>query len=177
MLALFGGACLFFCRKIWSDQIAGAVVSAARRQEKIETSVSLRKEFGMTIRRYTKEDEEPLFDLLREEGDDWSDYHGEKGRARYKKALETGVTYVACEDGILCGYARCREDDGFGVYVYDLLVRKSCRGKQLGRILMEQVCTDFPGQTIYVMSDADPYYEKLGYRRVGSIFEVRKQAD
>jgi ribosomal protein S18 acetylase RimI-like enzyme len=131
----------------------------------------------MTIRRYTKEDEEPLFEMLREEGDDWSDYYGEKGYARYKKALESSIVYVASEDGILCGYARCREDDGFGVYVYDLLVRKACRGRQLGRMLMEQACADFPEQTIYVMSDVDPYYEKLGYKRAGSIFEVKKQAD
>ncbi len=38
---------------------------------------------------------------------------------------------------------------------------------------MERVCSDFPGDTVYVMSDADKYYEKQGYRREGSVFEVR----
>jgi hypothetical protein len=29
---------------------------------------------------------------------------------------------------------------------------------------------------MYVMSDVDGYYEKLGYRRVGSVFEVGREA-
>jgi ribosomal protein S18 acetylase RimI-like enzyme len=77
----------------------------------------------------------------------------------------------------VCGYARCREDDGFGVYIYDLLVRKTHRGKPIGKALMERVLNDFPNQPIYVMSDVDPYYEKLGYRKVGSIFEIRANMD
>lgn len=127
----------------------------------------------MEIKRYGKEYEEMLFDLLLNEGEQWSDYHGSAGRERYVKALESSVTYIACDGGLVCGYARCREDDGFGVYIYDLLVRKSHRGRQIGKSLMERVCRDFPGQRVYVMSDVDPYYEKLGYRREGSIFEVR----
>ena len=54
-----------------------------------------------------------------------------------------------------------------------LFVRKTHRGKQIGKTLMEQVFKDFPNQPIYVMSDVDPYYEKLGYRREGSIFGVK----
>lgn len=110
--------------------------------------------------------------MLREEGDEWIDYHGVNGYAKYLRALDSSVTYVVYDESILCGYARCREDDGFGVYVYDLLVRKSYRGKKLGKMLMEQACKDFSDQPVYVMSDVDPYYEKLGYRREGSIFEV-----
>ncbi|MGI6659235.1 MAG: GNAT family N-acetyltransferase [Dethiobacteraceae bacterium] len=68
---------------------------------------------------------------------------------------------------------RCREDDGFGVYIYDLLVRKTHRGRQIGKSLIEWVCQNFQDQPVYVMSDVDRYYEKLGYRREGSIFEVK----
>ena len=127
----------------------------------------------MEIKKYSKANESLLFELLIDEGDEWSDYHGSAGRDRYIKALESSITYIACDEALVCGYARCREDDGFGVYVYDLLVRKSYRGKQIGKILMERVCHDFPDQPVYVMSDVDPYYEKLGYRREGSIFEVK----
>ncbi len=127
----------------------------------------------MEIRQYSKADETLLFDLLIDEGDDWIDYHGPVGRSKYKKALESSITYIACDENIVCGYARCREDNGFGVYIYDLLVRKTHRGKQIGKTLMERVFNDFPNQPIYVMSDVDPYYEKLGYRREGSIFEVK----
>ena len=31
----------------------------------------------------------------------------------------------------------------------------------------------FSNQPVYVMSGIDTYYEKLGYRREGSIFEVK----
>ena len=127
----------------------------------------------MEIRQYSKADETLLFDLLIDEGDEWSDYHGVAGRDKYIEALESSITYIACDETLVCGYARCREDDGFGVYVYDLLVRKTHRGRQIGKILMERVCQDFPDQPVYVMSDVDQYYEKLGYRRKGSICEVK----
>jgi len=64
------------------------------------------------------------------------------------------------------------EDNGFGVYIYDLLVRKLYRGGQIGKALIEQFQHDFPEQSIYIMSDVDIYYEKLGYRRIGSVFQV-----
>ena len=127
----------------------------------------------MKIKKYSKADETLLFDLLIDEGDEWSDYHGEAGRDKYIKALESSITYIACDENLMCGYARCREDDGFGVYVYDLLVRKTHRGRQIGKSLMERVCQNFPDQPVYVMSDVDPYYEKLGYCREGSIFEAK----
>ncbi len=126
----------------------------------------------MEIRIYTKNDEANLFDMMREDGSDWECYWGESGIEKYKAALANSLTYVAYEGNELCGYARCRDDDGFGVYVYDLLVKKTYRGNSIGRMLMERVCTDFPNNEIYVMSDVDEYYKKLGYRREGSIFEV-----
>lgn len=38
---------------------------------------------------------------------------------------------------------------------------------------MERVCIDYPNQPIYVMSDVDIYYEKLGFQKIGSIFEAK----
>lgn len=127
----------------------------------------------MEIRKYTVEDEKLLFDLLMDEGDEWSDYHGQASRSRYIRALEDSVVYIAVDNEKVCGYIRCKEDNGFGVYVYDLLVKKSYRGNSLGKKLMSRICEDFPNQTVYVMSDVDRYYEKLGYKKVGSVFEVK----
>ena len=127
----------------------------------------------MEIKKYTRTDESLLFDLLIDAGDDWSDYHGLTGRNKYRKALESSITYIACDENLVCGYIRCREDDGFGVYVYDLLVRKSYRGRQIDKSLIERVSQDFPDQPVYIMSDIDSYYEKLGYLRVGSIYKVK----
>lgn len=126
----------------------------------------------MIIKCYTKDDESALFKLIKNAGEEWECYYGERNKEKYKIALKNSITYIAYENDVLCGYCRCRYDDGFGVYIYDLLVDKYYRGKQFGRLLMEQVYTDFPDDTVYVMSDVDKYYEKQGYRREGSIFEV-----
>jgi len=128
----------------------------------------------MKIETYSDEDETRLFEMMRGEGEEWACYFGEKAITKYKRALKNSRTYVVYERDILCGFARCRDDDGFGVYIYNLLVKNEFRGHGLGRRLMERVCHDYPRDTVYVMSDVDAYYEKLGYRREGSIFVVSR---
>ena len=127
----------------------------------------------MEIKQFEKNDESRLFNLLLDEGDEWIDYYGAEGRSNYINALATSITYLALDEGLVIGYVRCRQDNGFGVYIYDLLVKKSHRGQEIVKTLMERVYKNFPDQTIYVMSDVDTYYEKLGYQRKGSIFEVK----
>ena len=126
------------------------------------------------IRPYQEEDAEDLFKMMEKESD-WTDYCNVEWKKKYARALLTSITYLLFEKEKICGYVRCREDDGFGVYIYDLLVDADCRGKNYGRFLMEQACKDFPEQTVYVMSDVDPYYEKQGYQKEGTIFMVRPQ--
>jgi ribosomal protein S18 acetylase RimI-like enzyme len=126
----------------------------------------------MEIKPYSQADEALLFAMLRDEGGEWECYFGENKLEKYKHALEKSLTYVAYEGDEMCGYVRCRDDDGFGVYVYDLLVKPACRGHSVGRMLIEKIRADHPQETIYVMSDVDGYYEKQGYRKIGSIFEV-----
>ena len=92
----------------------------------------------MKIKRYSKADEAMLFKLLVDEGEDWRSYHDSASRSKYIRALNNSITYVAYDDSMVCGYTRCREDDGFGIYVYDLLVRKSHRGRQIGKSLVTQ---------------------------------------
>ena len=84
------------------------------------------------------------------------------------------MLFRSYEGNRLCAYVRSLDDCGFYIYVCDLLVRKSDRGKQIGRKLMERVVDDYPNQTVYVMSDVDAYYVKQGYHREGSVFEVVK---
>jgi len=124
------------------------------------------------IRQYTHADEAALFALLREEGGDWKDYWGEDGRERYAQALVRSSTFVAYEGDTLTGFVRCKNDHDFEIIIHDLLVRKQSRGRQTGHALMDSVIASFPGVPVYVMSDVDPYYEKQGYRRIGSVFQV-----
>lgn len=58
---------------------------------------------------------------------------------KYKSALENSVTYVAYEEGILCGFSRSVNDNGIYVYVCDLLVSSEFRGRDIGRMLMERI--------------------------------------
>jgi len=126
----------------------------------------------MEIKIYQKEMELKLFELLKSEGEDWSDYTSESGRTQYNKAIESSIVYVCLEEDDLIAYIRCKEDSGFGVYVYDLLVRQDKRGNQIGKKLIEYVKDEYKNQSIYIMSDVDSYYEKCSYKKIGSIFEV-----
>lgn len=131
----------------------------------------------ITIRRYEPKDDSVLLSLIEHEGDGWKDYWYGANRLKYQKALASSITYLLFRGKELCGFTRCRDDDGYGVYVHDLLVDKKHRGYEYGRMLMEAVCRDFPDATVYVMSDVNPYYEKLGYEVEGSIFVVKPRKD
>lgn len=126
----------------------------------------------MTIKKYSSEDEINLITLIKSEGEDWSDYTSELGRFNYIRTIETSIVYVIYESNEIIAFIRCKEDNGFGIYVYDLLVRQDKRGNKLGLLLIEKVKNDYPEQSIYIMSDVDEYYIKCGYKKIGSIFEV-----
>lgn len=126
------------------------------------------------IKKYESIYENQLFELIKREGVEWKNYWGDLGRAKYQRAIANSIVYLIFEGENLCGYVRCRDDDGFGVYVYDLLVDKNSRGKEYGRLLMEKVDDEFPDSTVYVLGDVYPYYEgKLDYDIEGKIYIVR----
>jgi len=106
--------------------------------------------------------------LIASEGAEWADYLNDS----YKAALATSVTYVAIADGILCGYSRSIKDHQLYLWVIDLLVHKDYRGHHLGSGLLEVLLQAYPDYEVYVMSDADGYYDKLGYKQEGSIYRV-----
>ena len=110
-----------------------------------------------------------LLDIIKSEGEEWKDYFGPK----YQVALQNSIVYVAYLDNKLCGYSRSADDSGLHIWVIDLLVDKKYRGNAIGGKLMERLLADFPNQDVYVMSDVDGYYKKLGYKKAGSIFKVR----
>lgn len=130
-------------------------------------------ESSVVIRRCIENDTQALFALIEREGEDWIDYWSLPNRPKYTAALRSSIVYLICSGSELCGFLRARSDDGYGVYIYDLLVDRVHRGKAYGRLLMERVCLDFPDDDIYVMSGVDGYYDKLGYKKEGSIFRVK----
>ena len=124
------------------------------------------------LKKYTKEDENHLIQLIKDEGEEWKDYY-ERKKDVYIKNCEQSITYVLYDDASMIGYIRALLDLGFAVYICDLLVTKSHRGHGYGKLLMEHIRKLYPDLEIYVMSDVDPYYKKQGYEKIGSIFEIK----
>ncbi|MBC1444828.1 MULTISPECIES: GNAT family N-acetyltransferase [Listeria] len=81
----------------------------------------------MKIREYEKSDIGELFNLMNKEDEEWQFAH-EKNRKKYMCAIENSSAYVSEHAGTLIGYIRCKNDDGFGIYILDLLVDKQFRG-------------------------------------------------
>ncbi|MEQ9265828.1 MAG: GNAT family N-acetyltransferase [Balneolaceae bacterium] len=124
---------------------------------------------NLKIRKYNPTlDYENLMKLVQSEGEEWKDYLN----PIYRKVLKNSITYVALIGEELCGYSRSLSDSGLFIWVIDLLVNKNRRGLSIGKRLMECILIDFPDIDVFVMSDVDPYYDKLGYEKEGSIFKV-----
>jgi GNAT superfamily N-acetyltransferase len=123
----------------------------------------------INIRKYNpSKDFDGLMEIIKSEGEEWKRYFD----PNYQVVLERSITYVAYIDMKICGYSRSINDFGLYVWVIDLLVDKKYRGNTIGKQLMECIINDFPNQDVFVMSDIDEYYVKLGYKKVGSIFKV-----
>lgn len=123
-----------------------------------------------SILKYQKKHEQELISLLGKEAD-WSTFLGDDAIDKFKDALLESETLVCESEGNICGYLRALID-GFGIYISELYVSPQHRGAGFGAELLERIKQDYPKQDVYVLSDEDAYYEKLGYQRVGSVFKL-----
>ena len=125
-----------------------------------------------TIKKYTPEYQDALFALIESEGEDWEYHLLAPNRQRYIQSLAKSETFVVFEGEKLVGYARTLDD--YEVFVVDLLVHKDYRGKSYGQKLMEYVCEQFSDKDVFVLGADDvlPYYNKLGYRSAGIVYQV-----
>jgi ribosomal protein S18 acetylase RimI-like enzyme len=125
----------------------------------------------MKIFRYKLEHEEAVLSAIK--GDPkWDIFANDDAIDNYRKSLIESITYVCYHNGDFCGYLRALLDDGFAIYISELYVVPEWRNRMIGRSLVAQVKVDFVHLTVYALSDEDAYYEKLGYKRIGSVFEI-----
>jgi ribosomal protein S18 acetylase RimI-like enzyme len=124
----------------------------------------------MEILKYKPEHEEAVLSAIKNDPN-WSMLTNDDVVDAYKDSLRKGVTYVCLDNGEFCGYVRAL-DDGFAAYVSELYVLPKCRNRKIGRSLLEQVKGHFSHLTVYALSDEDAYYDKLGYKKIGSVFEL-----
>ncbi|GAB1410357.1 hypothetical protein MASR1M90_15110 [Desulfovibrionales bacterium] len=123
-----------------------------------------------SILKYQKEHELELLSLLGKEPD-WSSFLCDDAIDTFKEALLESETFLCESKGSICGYLRALVD-GFGIYISELYVAPPYRGNGFGSELLAKVKQEHPNQDVYVLSDKDVYYEKLGYQRVGSVFKL-----
>lgn len=123
-----------------------------------------------SIFRYGKPHESELIALLESEPD-WNSFTGTGSINAFKNALLSSETYVCKIENKMCGYLRAIVDE-FGIYVSEIYVSPSHRRKGYGKELLKTIKQDHPNQDVYVFSDEDLYYERLGFKRVGSIFQL-----
>jgi ribosomal protein S18 acetylase RimI-like enzyme len=122
------------------------------------------------IFRYDTQHEDELIALLSAEPD-WNTFTRDQSVEGFRKALLVSDTYICKSNGEVCGYLRAMVD-GFGIYVSELYVAPQYRNHGHGKALLGALKHAHPNQDVYVLSDEDSYYEKLGYRRVGSVFQL-----
>lgn len=127
----------------------------------------------MEILRFSQEHEDAVICAIGKDPD-WEMFTHENAVDNYKKRLRESITYVCYEDGTFGGYVRALLDDGFAVYISELFVVPQWRNRKIGRTLIARLKADFRHLTVYALSDEDAYYEKLGYTKVGSVFEIRE---
>lgn len=90
----------------------------------------------------------------------------------YARLLEKSVTFVAYSGEYFCGYIRAILDDGFAIYISELFVKPKYRNNKLGEQLILKVKENYDPITVYALSDEDQFYEKKGFKKIGSVFEI-----
>ena len=93
-------------------------------------------------------------------------------RDKYKKMLQRGAAFVCYDGASFCGHIRAVVDEGFAVYISELFVKPDWRNNGIGQRLIETVKTQYSALTVYALSDEDLFYEKKGYKKAGSVFEI-----
>lgn len=127
----------------------------------------------MEIFRYKREHENAVISAINEDPI-WDIFTNERAIDNYKKSLRESITYVCYANESFGGYLRALLDDGFAIYISELFVVPEWRNKTIGRTLIAKVKMDFQHLNVYALSDEDAYYEKLGHRKIGSVFEIHK---
>jgi len=111
-----------------------------------------------------------LLSLLKSEPD-WNSFTAADALESFKSALLNSETFIYKSDNVVYGYIRALVD-AFGVYISELYVAPSIRNKGFGKALLATIKDQHPDQEVYVLSDEDLYYQKLGCKRVGSVFQI-----
>jgi len=131
------------------------------------------KALHMEIIRYKREHEAAVLAAIKEDPS-WEIFTNEGAIDKYRKRLRESITYVCYEGDRFSGYLRALLDDGFAIYISEIFVVPEMRNRKIGRTLISKLKSDFSNLTVYALSDEDIYYDKLSYKKAGSVFEIHQ---
>ena len=123
------------------------------------------------ITRYKPEHEDDVLAAISKDPN-WDMFTNDDIIDIYRKLLKDTITYVCYNNNEFCGYVRALLDSDFAVYISELYVRPKWRNNKIGQSLIEKVKIGFSNLTVYALSDEDVYYEKKGYKKIGSLFQL-----
>lgn len=126
---------------------------------------------NIVISKYQPDNEKSILAAIKLDPN-WDIFTNENVIHSYKHSLINGITYVCHKDSEFTGYVRAIRDEGIAIYISELFVVPKWRNQKVGRSLLERIKEDYPQMTVYALSDEDAYYEKLGFKKVGSVFQL-----
>ncbi len=97
----------------------------------------------------------------------------------HRKAFENSHTSVFVYDGDqLVGFGRAISDDAYQAAVYDMAVVPEYQGQGIGASIMDHILNRLPHCNIilYAAIGKEPFYEKMGLRRMKTGMARFKQA-
>jgi GNAT superfamily N-acetyltransferase len=124
----------------------------------------------MEISVYKPDDEQEILTAIKKDPN-WDFLTNEKTIGSYRDSLRDSITYICRNDGEFTGFVRAILDKDIAIYISELFVVPKWRNQKIGRSLLERVKIDFPKLAVYALSDEDAYYEKLKYRKIGSVYQ------
>lgn len=119
---------------------------------------------NLTIRMAERADYHMISELCLRE--DWMSY----ARNDFGLALDNSIAIVGVIGKSLVAYARVLTDGYITVFICELIVSKEYRGRGFGRRLVDFIHGLYPKTRTDLISEADGFYEVVGFRKVGTGF-------
>lgn len=93
----------------------------------------------------------------------------------FKKAISNSILIVAYDSDNFVGFTRAISDGYITTFLCELLIVKEYRNKGIGRMLVNHIMNVYPNTRLDLISEADGFYEKLTFRKVGTGYRISER--